>query len=340
MEEPENKTENIEEIKTEVNVENTAKTQEKKKSKVSAGTVISILIIIVLLAGIGVFAYLNNKKETPQNAVKTISTEPIFTKENYPRVDASLAIHPLVDSIAADFMGVNEEDLDYEYTKTRTSDVYKNLVDGKVDVIFVAEPSQADYDYAKSKGVELDVMPVTRSAFVFVVNTENKVDNLTLDEIVKIYKGDITNWKQVGGDDEEIIPYQRPNGSGSQTAMISLVMKDAKFMTAPKMQIEADMGGLMDAIAEYDNAKASIGYSYFYYVNTMYKRDTVKMLGVNGVKPSIETIKDGTYPIYTNGYIVTLKSNGEDTPARKWINAVTSDRGSKIIENAGYVPIN
>ena len=273
------------------------------------------------------------------NIAESISTEPIFTKDNYPRVDASLAIHPLVDSIAANFLGVSTTELDYEYTKTRTSDVYKNLVDGKADVIFAAEPSEADYQYAKDKGVELDVIPATSSAFVFIVNTANKVDSLTLDEIVKIYKGDITNWKEVGGDDEEIIPYQRPNGSGSQTAMISLVMKNAKFMSAPKMQIEGEMGGLVDAIAEYDNSKAAIGYSYFYYINTMYKRNTIKMLGINGIKPTIETIKNGTYPIYTNGYIVTLKGIDENSPAKIWVNNVLSNRGSKIIEDAGYDPL-
>ena len=237
-----------------------------------------------------------------------IPSEPIFTLENYPRVDASLAIHPLVDSIASNFLGVSEEDLNYEYSKGRTSDVYKNLIDGNVDVIFAAEPSEDDYAYAKSKGVELDVTPATSSAFVFIVNSENPVENLTLDEVVKIYKGEITNWKEVGGEDEEIIPYQRPNGSGSQTAMISLVMKDATLMSAPKMQVAGEMGGLVDRIAEYDNSNVAIGYSYFYYIDTMYKRDTVKMLGINGVKPTIETIKDGSYPIYTNGYIVTLKN--------------------------------
>ena len=265
-----------------------------------------------------------------------ISKEPLYTLENYPRVDASLAIHPLVDSIASNFLGIPEEELDFEYTKTRTSDVYKNLVDGNVDVIFAAEPSQADLDYAESKGIELDVRPVTSSAFVFIVNVENPVDELTLNEIVKIYKGEITNWKEVGGNDEEIIPYQRPNGSGSQTAMISLVMKDSNLMTAPKMKVEGEMGGLIDAIAEYDNSKVAIGYSYFYYVNTMYKRDTIKMIAVNGIEPSIETIKNGEYPIYTNGYIVSRKG---DEVANKWIGNVISERGSKIIEEAGYVPM-
>lgn len=268
-----------------------------------------------------------------------ISSEPIFTLENYPRVDASLAIHPLVDSIASNFLGIEKENLEFEYTKTRTSDVYKNLIDGNVDVIFAAEPSEDDLAYAKSKGVELEVIPTTSSAFVFIVNSENAVENLSLEEVVKIYKGDITNWKEVGGEDAEIVPYQRPNGSGSQTAMISLVMKNQDFMTAPKMQVEMEMGGLIDAVAEYDNSKVAIGYSYFYYVNTMYKRDTIKMIGIDGVKPSLETIKDGTYPIYTNGYVVIRKNETEDSSARKWVSEVLGDRGSKIIEDAGYVPI-
>ena len=64
------------------------------------------------------------------------------------------------------------------------------------------------------------------------------------------------------------------------------------------------------------------------------------MIGVNGVKHTIVTIKDGSYPIYTNGYIVTLKGLAEDSPAQKWVDNVVSARGSKIIEDAGYVPIN
>ena len=157
--------------------------------------------------------------------------------------------------------------------------------------------------------------------------------------IIIIYQGKITNWKEVGGDDAEIIPYQRPVGSGSQTAMISLVMKGKKMVEPKAYQVEVDMGGLVDAIAEYDNAKYSLGYSYFYYVNTMYKRDTIKMLSIDGVEPTIETIKNGQYPIYTNGFIVYNKAVKEDSNTIKWVNNVLSKRGSKIIEDAGYVPV-
>lgn len=299
--------------------------------------VIAIALLLVAVIIIGCIAWYNI-------ATNNINTDekgtPIFTIQDYPKVDASLAIHPLVDSIASNFLGVDESELNYEYTKTRTSDVYKNLIDKNVDVVFAAEPSNEDLEYAKSKGVELEIIPATSSAFVFIVNSQNSVESLTIDEIVKIYKGDITNWKDVGGEDLEIIPYQRPSGSGSQTAMISLVMKDENLMRAPQMKVEKEMGGLIDAVAEYDNSKAAIGYSYFYYVNTMYKKDTIKMLGINGVKPTIETIKDGSYPIYTNGFIVFRKDEAEDSNTRKWVDAVLSDRGSKVIENAGYVPMN
>ena len=268
------------------------------------------------------------------------TAEPLFTEEEYPRVDASLAIHPLVDAIAANFLCVDESELEYEYTTGRSSDVYRNLIDGRVDVIFAAEISPEDEAYAREQGVELKIIPATASAFVFIVNSENPVDGLTFEQIQDIYTGDITNWSEVGGVDAPIIPYQRPTGSGSQTAMLSLVMKDKDIMEPPTKQLQMEMGELVDAIADYDNADTAIGYSYFYYVNTMYKRDTIKMLAVDGVAPSIETIKDGTYPIFTNGFIVLRADEPKDSPASRWVDAVLGKRGSAIIEAKGYVPVN
>ncbi len=282
-----------------------------------------LLLSLILLTGCG-------KTEVP--------TEPIFTLDNYPAVDASLAIHPLVDSIASDFLGIPEDELEFEYTTTRSSEVYHNLIDGKVDVIFAAEISEEDKAYAKEQGVELNIIPATSSAFVFIVNSENPINDLAFDEVQKIYTGEITNWNEIGGKDSPIIAYQRPTGSGSQTAMLSLVMKDKEIMTPPTDQVRGEMGELIDAIAEYDNAENAIGYSYFYYVNTMYKKDTIKMLAIDGIKPSVETIKSGQYPIYTNGFIVTRSDADENT--QKWVEAVLSERGSKIIEEAGYVPVN
>ena len=312
---------------------------------------VAIIVMIGVVIGC-IYWYnsaINNVIDNPNNDLTSGDTqinsgdenkkdEPLFTLENYPKVDASLAVHPLVDSVASNFLGIDESELDFEYTKTRTSEVYRNLIDGKVDVIFAAEISKEDEEYAKQKGVELNIIPATSSAFVFIVNTENPVENLTFEQIQKIYTGEITNWAEVGGESGDIIAYQRPTGSGSQTAMLSLVMKDKQIMTPPLTQIEQEMGGLIDAIAEYDNSKYALGYSYFYYVNTMYKKDTIKMVSVDGIMPTVETIKNGTYPIYTNAFIVT-RANEENENVDKWVEAVLSERGSKIIEDAGYVPV-
>ena len=117
-------------------------------------------------------------------------------------------------------------------------------------------------------------------------------------------------------------------------------MKDKTIMDPPTKQLQMEMGELVDAIADYDNADTAIGYSYFYYVNTMYKRDTIKMLAVDGVAPSIDTIKNGEYPIFTNGFIVLRADEPSDSPASRWVDAVLGKRGSAIIEAAGYVPVN
>jgi len=296
---------------------------------------IAVIFMIAVVAGC-VFWYNSATSEMRE----PVREEPLFTEETYPKVDASLAIHPLVDTIAADFLGVEESALSYEYTTGRSSEVYRNLIDGRVDVIFAAEISEEDREYAQQQGVELKIIPATASAFVFIVNSENPVDGLTFEQIQDIYTGEITNWSEVGGVDAPIIPYQRPTGSGSQTAMLSLVMKDKTMMAPPTKQLQMEMGELVDAIADYDNADTAIGYSYFYYVNTMYKRDTIKMLAVDGVTPSIDTIKNGEYPIYTNGFIVLRADEPEDSAASKWVEAVLSRRGSRIIEAAGYVPVN
>ena len=310
-----------------------------KKGLIIGG--VFLLIVIVGIICFGVYKNALNKYSLPEEEPKeVVSHEAIFTAEDYPKVDASRGYHPLVDDIAADFMNVDKSTLNYEYTPGRTSEVYHNLIDGKADVIFTVEADPEDLEYAKKKGVELNVIPVTSAAFIFFVNTENSVNNLTTKQVRDIYSGKITNWKELGGDDARIIAYQRPKGSGSQTAMASIVMKDTKLADPPQTEIIREMGEVIDAVAEYDNAKDAIGYSYYYYVQTMYKKDTIKILSIDGIEPTNETIKAQEYPFYTNGYIVYRKDEPEDSNVMKWVNSVLSKRGSEIILNAGYVPYN
>lgn len=312
-----------------------------KKSKI-----VITLIVMFIVIGACIFAYLKFSKRDDKVAEvdeqTQISTEPIFTIENYPKVDASLATQPLTNAFIKNFTGenVNEEDLNY----SNTHPGYVKLINGEVDLIVVTEPSEEELALAEEKGVELEVIPVVKEGFVFYVNGQNKVDNLSLEQIQKIYAGEITNWSEVGGDDEKIIPYQRPTNSGSQTGMLSLVMKDKKIMDPVKNIIET-MEGIIKVVASYNDGKNSIGYSYYYYATTMYDdidasvAQGIKLLGVNGVKPTYDTIKDGSYPIQTAYYIVINKNEPENSNTRKLVDAMLSQRGQNVAKEAGYVPV-
>jgi phosphate transport system substrate-binding protein len=298
--------------------------------------VVTVIICLLILAG-GFFAYRYFTTEKEEILIdKEISSEPIFTAENYPKVDGSTATVPLAEAFQANFTGQSKDDV--EVTHSKTHQAYENLINKDLDLILVTEPSEEELQMAKDAGVELEVTKVVNEGFVFFLNKYNPVNSLTLEQIQGIYSGEITNWKEVGGTDQEIIAYQRPTNSGSQTGMLSLVMKDKKIAEAPKETIADSMFDIIDVVSNYENGANSIGYSYYYYANTMYLSDDIKLLSVNGVEPNNETIGSGEYPILTAYYIVNRKDDiSEDAKTLK--ENMLSARGQKVAEEAGYVPI-
>ena len=309
--------------------------------KKSLKIVITILVMLIIVGGC-IFAYFKFGKKDNKSGEEQISTEAIFSKADMPRVDASLATQPLVSAMVKNFTAGQMTESDLNYTNTHPG--YVKLINGEADLIVVTEPSEEELKLAKEKGVELEVIPVVKEGFVFYVNGNNKVDSLTLDKIESIYAGEIKNWSEVGGDNEEIIPYQRPVNSGSQTGILSLVMKNKKLMNPLNNVIET-MEGIIKTVANYANGKGAMGYSYYYYATAMYdltdenSQDRIKLLGVNGVKPSYDTIKDGSYPIQTAYYIVINKNEPEGSKTRELVKAMLSARGQNVAKDAGYVPV-
>ena len=122
-------------------------------------------------------------------------------------------------------------------------------------------------------------------------------------------------------------------------------MKGLKLAEAPKEDIIGDMYSIIGLVSDYDNGVNTIGYSYYYYATTMYNdmdkevADRIYLLGVNGVEPNNETIKNGTYPIRTNYYIVINKAEPEDGDVRKLVNYMLSERGQRVAESVGYVGV-
>ncbi len=257
-----------------------------------------------------------------------------FTPENYPKVDGSTSTKPLAKSIQEEFTG--EKDVEIKHSKSHQS--YLNLIDGLCDMILAVEPSPDEYAYAAEKGVTMHIEKVTNEGFVFFVNKRNPIESLTIQQIQDIYSGKITNWKDVGGLDAEIVAFQRPTNSGSQTGMESLVMKDIPMMEPVKGTVADTMNEIVDVISAFDSGENAIGYSYYYYANTMYLGENVKLIAVEGVKPNNTTIREGDYPFLTAYYAITRQGDMSEETA-DLLQGILSERGQRAVQRAGYVPV-
>lgn len=254
-----------------------------------------------------------------------------------PRMDGATALYPLYGAfVEAVYPEKTYSPYDSEVMVNTTPEAYRNLFEGNVDVIFAAGPSDAQLRVAEQKGLKLELTPIGREAFVFFVNQKNPVDSLELDQIRDIYAGKVTNWKEVGGKDEAIRAFQRPADSGSQTALERL-MGDVPIMQAPEENVAEGMGGIIKEVSTYRNYKNAIGYTFRYYSTEMVGNDDIKLLAVNGIAPTEETIRSDEYPISSEFYAITA---GTDHPnVEKFIEWIVSEQGQELVEKVGYVPV-
>ena len=268
------------------------------------------------------------------NYVPFTGSENVYSAEgvtklegDIPVIDGAAALLPIyagfVQSIYPESSVIyNGEDYDassaMHYTNTRGA--YKDIVDGKADIIICAQPSDEQLQYAKDNGVELEMVPIGSDAFVFIVNDSNPVNNITIEQIRGIYSGEIKNWKELGGKDIPIAAMRRNKNSGSQTALEKL-MGDTP--------IKPDYTTLFGS---------PIGFSFRYYVTGMLGEGGVKILTINGIAPTAGTIADGSYPVAGNIYAIYRKGETNEN-VQKAIDFMLSPEGQKIVEQSGYIPL-
>lgn len=269
----------------------------------------------------------------------TADTAPSLSFDDYPIVDGSTANLPLMAAVLSRVTGMDPSEAETLTTCSTTPTAYENLVNKTVDLLLVYEPAEETKEIIDKSGVALDFIPIGRDALVFITNESNPVDGLTTQQLIDIYSGKITNWKDVGGLDSEIAAYQRSSGSGSQALFIKLLMKDKTPMQAPTEFYPSEMVELIEALAEYNDTGNALGYSVYYYAKNMYSKPGLKFLSVDGVAPSNETIAGGEYPFINEFYAVVRSDEPEDSPARAIANWLTTEQGKELIENAGYVPV-
>ncbi len=212
------------------------------------------------------FACSNTVKvaETTADATRE-TTQVTAEKKSYPRVDGSTANMPMMAQIRSSYLGESLTEAENNTEVTTTDYAWRNLLDGNADLLLVYEPSSETKEIIDKSPVKLKVTPIGVDALVFIVNAQNKVKNLTTEQLRDIYTEKITNWKELGGDDQKIEAYQRVLNSGSQTLFLNLVMKDVTPVDAPKKYRIEGMDGLIETLASYNNSGNAIGYSVFYY---------------------------------------------------------------------------
>jgi phosphate transport system substrate-binding protein len=256
-----------------------------------------------------------------------------------PLLDGATALYPVYSA----FANAVYNEADYfpnVVVCTNTANAYNSIISGDCDIIFVAKPSEKQMQAAKAAGAELIFTSIGREALVFLTGDSNPIDGLTYQQLKNIYSGKTNNWKTLGWDNGgDIIAFQRPEGSGSQTGLQNIMGTLPVFKPRPLPDDSLiGTGSMMKQVSvEWHGVQPAIGYSYRYYAVTMYPNPDSKLLKINGVYPSRETIVNGSYPFASDFYAVT---NGQPTGnVKQLIDWILSDEGQYLIEKTGYAPI-
>ncbi len=258
-------------------------------------------------------------------------------EEPVPHIDGATAMYPLYAAfVEATYPKKSYPPYESEVMVNRTPVAYHHLIEGDVDLIFAAAPSESQQKRAEMRGLTLDMVPIGREAFVFFVHHKNNVDNLTLEQVKRIYAGEITNWREVGGDNIAIRAFQRPADSGSQTTL-EKIMEDTPIMEAPTEDVASGMGDIIHEVSKYRNYKNAIGYTFRYYSTNMVGNKEIKLLSIDGVAPTKGNIRNGTYPLTSEFYAVTV---GTDNPnVTRFVDWIVSEEGQTLVDKVGYVPV-
>lgn len=257
--------------------------------------------------------------------------------DDLPVIDGAAAFFPVYSAFVNAVYPETTELYDGVFEYNNTPGGYQLLAEKGIDLFLGVYPSEEQKAYAEECDTTFVYTPVGTEAFVFFVHKDNPVDNLTTEQIKGIYSGEITNWKQVGGKNEEIAAFQRNEGSGSQS-MLQRFMGDTPIMEAPTEMVNTMMSGIIEQVSSYRSKSNSIGFSFRYYVEGIIQNPDIKVLSVDGVAPTAENIRNGSYPIVTPMYAVTYEENTNENVdlLLQWI---LSEEGQYIIEETGYVGV-
>jgi len=262
-----------------------------------------------------------------------------FTRENFPRLNGSTSTVPLAEAICSVLLGERRDEVSNLVEFSKTTSAYYSLIHGQADLIIVGEDNADILAEKAAYSFEWEREPFATDAFVFVVNEANPVSSITIDEAKRIYTGEITNWRQLGGENREIIAFQRNSDAGSQNLMEKLVMQGTPMKEALTGFVPSTMGQLIEVIRNYDDSPGAIGYTVYYYAEEMNMARGLKILAIDGIEPNPQTIRSGEYPLLNPKYVVIPADAPRNAPNRILFNWLLSNEGQRLVAHEGYVSI-
>ena len=237
--------------------------------------------------------------------------------------DGSTSMEKVIGALKETFEEANDG-VEVSYNPTGSSAGITAVLEGRCDI---GLSSRALKDEEKQKGLTETVLAY--DGIAVIVNPENTVSNLSVETIAKIFTGEITNWSEVGGSDAAIVLIGRDASSGTRSGFEELV--DVEGLCQYRQELSSN-GDVLTAVA---NNPGAIGYAS---VATI--KDTVKAVSVDGVVPTSQTVKDGSYRIQRPFVLVTKEGVELSESAQAFFNYITSSDANEVILAAGVVPAN
>ena len=236
--------------------------------------------------------------------------------------DGSTSMKSVIGALGESFQNANSG-VTFTYNPTGSGSGIQAVSEGRCDI---GLSSRALKDDEKASGLKETTLAL--DGIAIIVNPQNPVKDLTLEQIAKIYTGEITNWKDVGGNDAEIVLIGREAGSGTRDGFESIT--DTKDACQYRQELTST-GDVITTVSQNPNA---IGYASLAAI-----KDSVKALTVNGVAPTEATVKDGTYLVQRPFVLVTKEGVALSETAQKFFDFATSADAASIISAAGAVPV-
>ena len=237
--------------------------------------------------------------------------------------DGSTSMEKVIGALGEAFEE-NNSGVTFTYNPTGSGSGITAVAEGRCDI---GLPSRNLKDEEKAQGLTETILAL--DGIAIIVNPDNPVNDLDLETIGRIYRGEITNWKDIGGNDLEIVLIGREAGSGTRDGFESITD------TEDVCKYRQELTSTGDVITTVAGNPAAIGYASLASV-----KETVKALSVSGIMPTEETVKDGSY-VVQRPFVLVTRSNVElSEAAQKFFDYITSSEANEIISSAGAVPVN